>query len=221
MAATDKNYIALFDLDHTILNDSSGKILALQALKKDILKRRDIMEGLFLSFLYKLGLMDGDKILARMSQWMHGMSEKWINNFIDEMMNMAMKPAIRDNALREIEYHLKNNALTVILSASVTHICKPIQDHLGMDDIICSTLEVSNGKFTGTTVGPYCYGIEKLNRAFDYCKNHGFALDNAWFYTDSVSDLPMLEAVGNPICVTPDRKLQNIAREKGWPINWW
>ena len=217
----NKEYLAFFDLDHTILNDSSGKLLALQAIRNDFFKKRNLVEGLFLSFLYKIGLMDGDKILARMSQWMHDIPEKLLNNIIDEMMNMVVKPAIRDHARREIDYHKKNNGLTVILSASVSFICNPIKDHLGMDDVICSTMEVANGKFTGLTVGPYCYGQEKLIRAKEFSSLYNLPLQNAYFYTDSVTDLPMLQAVGTPVCVTPDRKLKSIARENGWQINWW
>jgi len=180
-----------------------------------------MFEAAFITFAYKFKLMDPEKILIRMGEWLRGQQEQKIVDFMTTMFNKVVKPAIRHKAHQEIEYHKKNNALTVILSASTSQICEPVKNYLGFDDMICTTLELKNGRFTGYPKDRYCYGEEKLSRTINYCKETGLALKNAWFYTDSISDLPMLEAVGYPVCVSPDKKLASIAKSSGWKIDQW
>jgi len=213
--------VAFFDLDHTILNDSSGKILGIQAFINNIFKKRYMFEAAFISAAYKFNLMDPEKILIKMGKWLRGQQEEKIVDFMNTMFNKVMKQAIRQKAHKEIEYHKKNNALTVILSASTSQICEPVKNHLGFDDMICTILEVINGRFTGYPKGRYCYGEEKLVRSINYCKKYNLTLENAWFYTDSYSDIPMLNAVGHPVCVSPDNKLRRFAQSKGWDIERW
>ncbi len=90
-----------------------------------------------------------------------------------------------------------------------------------MDDIICSSLEVKNVYFTGKPDGRYCYGKEKYHRAIQYCEENNFSFTDAYFYSDSISDLPLLQVVGNPMCVCPDDSLRQIAEKSGWTICDW
>ena len=180
-----------------------------------------MFEAAFLSVAYKFDLMDPEKILIKMGKWLKGQQEQKIVDFMSTMFNRVLKQAIREKAHKEIEYHKKNNALTVILSASTMQICEPVRKYLGFDDMICTTLEIIDGYFTGYPKGRYCYGEEKLTRTINYCKKYNLTLNDAWFYTDSYSDIPMLNAVGHPICVSPDKKLSRIARKKGWEIERW
>ena len=90
-----------------------------------------------------------------------------------------------------------------------------------MDDVICTELEIIDDRFTGKMIGRYCFGTEKLIRARQYCKDNGFKMKDAFYYADSISDLPVFESVGFPICVTPEKKLEKIALRRGWKINIW
>jgi len=117
--------------------------------------------------------------------------------------------------------HNSNGGCTVILSATTRYLSELIKEHLGMRDIICSEMEVADGKYTGMPLGNYCYGEEKLIQAEKYCAKHGFDLKDAYYYGDSASDMPILEAVGNPMCVTPDKKLEKIAIQRHWTILRW
>lgn len=217
----NKDYIAFFDLDHTILNTSSGKVMGFAALHEGIIKRRNILEGLFYSLGNKLGLIEGDTILARLAEWMKGHTEQYIIEFATQVFHEVMKHTIRSEAIKEIEFHRNNNAHLVILSASASFICKPVIDFLGLHDLICTDLDVVNSRFSGRAQGGICFGEEKLVRSRSFIKNSSYSLDNAYFYTDSITDLPMLEAVGFPVAVTPDRKLAATARSRGWQIAKW
>jgi len=92
---------------------------------------------------------------------------------------------------------------------------------LNLDDVICSELEVKNGYLTGLPVGHLCFGEEKAVRLKKYCEKNSFSLTDAWYYGDSVSDLPPLNAVGNPVCVNPDNQLRKTALKRRWKILKW
>ena len=106
----------------------------------------------------------------------------------------------------------------VILSASTKYLCNLVEEYLKLDDVICSELQVCNGFFTGKITGDYCHGREKLNRALEYCHSNKLRIEDAYYYADSIADIYVLERVGNPICVSPDRKLKRVAAKRNWRI---
>lgn len=217
----NKDYIAFFDLDHTILNTSSGKIIGIAAFHQGIIEKTKFLEGLLYGLGNKLGLIEGDVIMPRLVKWLNGHPEQPIIDFARQVFNEVMKYTIRKDAIKEIEFHRNNNAHLVMLSASTSFICKPVIEFLGLDDMICTNLQVQNSRFSGHTLGDICFGKEKLVRSLSFIKQRPYSLEDAYFYTDSITDLPMLEAVGNPMPVSPDRKLAAQARSRGWQIcNW-
>ncbi|MBN1482968.1 HAD-IB family hydrolase [candidate division KSB1 bacterium] len=217
----NKDYIAFFDLDHTILKSSSGHILGPAAIRHGIVKRRRIVEAIIYAIGHKLGLVQGDVILPLMVKWLKGHPVQPVFDFVQNIFLDVMPAAIRKEAVREIEMHRHNNAHLVLLTASMNFICKPVIEFLGLDDLICTTLHIENDHFSGTTKGDLCFGEEKLNRTLSYLNNNKNQLKNAYFYTDSFTDLPMLEAVGHPVVVSPDRRLAAMARARGWTIYRW
>jgi len=90
-----------------------------------------------------------------------------------------------------------------------------------MDDIICSDIEVKNGYLTGRPRGRLCFGEEKKSRLREYCEKNNTKTSDAWYYGDSISDLPALSSVGNPLCVNPDKKLKKAAHKRGWKTLRW
>ena len=216
-----KDYVVFFDLDHTILKSSSGQILGPAAIRQGILTKRNLFEGAIYAIGHKLGLVEGDVLLPRMITWLKGHPVQPVFDFVQNIFHAVLKGAIRHQAVQEIELHRKNNAKLVLLSASMDFICQPIIEFLGLDDLICTKLHVENNRFSGATNGGFCFGEEKLARAIAYVRNDIAQLKNAYFYTDSFTDLPMLEAVGNPVAVSPDRKLAAAARRRGWMICEW
>ena len=113
------------------------------------------------------------------------------------------------------------NAITVILSSAITPVCREVAKCLGMDDIVCTDLEVINEHYTGRSNGPPCFGEEKVSRLKKYCEKNNSTPKEAWYYGDSFSDFPVLNTVGHPVCINPDRKLKKKAIEKGWSIYYW
>ena len=156
-----------------------------------------------------------------MAGWLKGISEATINDLISKIFSDLTKNHIRDMAVKEVELHHKKNGRTVILSSTISHICAPIKKYLKMDDMICTEIEVINGTFSGLPRGKYCYKKEKLYQAIKYCKKYNFSLADAYFYSDSTEDLPLLEKVDHPVCISPEPGLAKIARQKKWRISIW
>jgi len=211
-------YIAFFDLDRTIISENSGKILIQHAYRKGLISRRYVLWGTYLSLLYKFKLKDPVIIIKTITKWLKGIEEPALNELAFEIFNNILKKSIRPEIVEKIKLHKKSGAQIVILSSSVYPICKAIADHLGIDDIICTRLETSNGIFTGRPDGSFCFNEEKVERLTEYCELNNTSLESTWYYGDSDADLPALRIVGNPVCVDPDRKLRRKALLNGWEI---
>lgn len=216
-----KNYIAFFDLDQTITGSISGKALARRAFRKGLMTRYDLTNAIFLSLVFSLKLKDPLKIIDEMVRWVEGISEKTIVDLCSEVFREVILPSVYDEARSEIEFHKGENAKVVILSSALATVCRDMTKDLGMDDMICSALEVKNGYLTGRPLGHICFGEEKDVRLKEYCEQNSSSLSDAFYYGDSISDLPALNLVGNPICVNPDNKLKKTAIKRNWKIlNW-
>ena len=216
-----KGYIAFFDLDNTLITSNSGKLLVREARAKGMMSLQDLIRALWMSFLYKFNLMDTEKIIAGMLQWLIGVPVKKVNLLASEVFLNQMIRTIPDEARNEIIWHQERNATTVILSSALYPVCQAIAGHLNIDVIICTQLETVDGKCTGKTEGKPCFGDEKAIRLTEYCEMNNNKVENAWYYGDSFSDFPALLIVGTPVCVNPDRKLLKAANKRNWRICRW
>jgi HAD superfamily hydrolase (TIGR01490 family) len=213
-------YVAFFDLDHTILNISSGRIMFKGSWEHKLIGRKEIFKAIIITILYRMGIMSAESAIERWLRWYRGMSSEMIKPTAMYCSEKLIKE-IRNDARREVKFHQDKGAHTVILSASTAFFCDQIKTELQMDDIICTELEFIDDRFTGKMKGRYCYGTEKLIRARQYCKDKGLSMVDAFYYADSIADLPVFEAVGVPVCITPDKKLEKMALKRGWKIDMW
>lgn len=216
-----KRYIAFFDLDKTIIDSISGKLFISYGHKTGYLSHSDFLLSKFMVFLYGRGILTTEYVIKKWAKKYKGVPQKKVIDFSEIFFNDCIKNHIREKAIEEIALHKKNNGKTVVLSAALFYICNPLCEYLEMDDVICTNLEVKDGVFTGKLLGSYCYREEKLNRVEAYCNDNGFTLDSAFYYADSIADVPVLERVGNPICITPDKRLRNLSMKRGWKVYDW
>ena len=218
---TRKKYAAFFDLDRTILSVNSGKVLVKQAFREGLMNIRTYLNALYLSILYKLNLRKPTIIIERMGEWVKDQPSSKLRDLCTGVAENFLINSIHKEIYTEIEYHRQNGGEIILLSSSISFLCEPVAQHLGINNIICSRLEEKNGILTGRPEGNFCYGQEKRIRLLDYCARNGFDPGSSWHYGDSVSDLSAFEATGTRICVNPDKKLERIGLKKGWRIEKW
>jgi len=217
----EHHYIAFFDVDRTLIHANSGEILIKRAHSNGVMSTKDFIHAFYLSLLHKFNLRDTDKLINGMAGWVKGLSEDTLIKLSEEVFHTFLSDAIRPKIFNEILYHKERNARVIILSSTIQYICSLLAKHLGMDDVICSELEVREGFFTGRFIGRLCYSDEKAIRLRAYCEKMNCSPEKAYYYADSISDFQALNSVGFPVCVNPDKKLAKIAGEKHWIIHEW
>jgi len=215
---TDFKHIAFYDLDHTILDGNSATHLVQEAHKRGVMSERQFRHAVWLSILYKLNIGDPTRMINRMLSWLKGVKEESIMQLSKEIFEGLIKETIRPAIVETIREHREKGRAVVLLSSASTPICRPVSNHLELDDIICTRLESENGILTGRTRGKLVYAAEKKVRMLDYCIEKGCDPKDAWYYGDSYTDKYVMEAVGHPVAVSPDIRLLKIARRKHWPI---
>jgi HAD superfamily hydrolase (TIGR01490 family) len=211
-------YIAFYDLDHTILSGNSATALVEESRKRGVMTPGQYRHAVWLSILYKLNLGDPVKMISRMLTWLKGLQEKDIKLLCEEIYQSSIKLTVRPEIQESFEMHRSAGAAVVLLSSATTPICEVVSDNLQMDEVICTRLQTINGEFTGRTEGRLVYGAEKKHRMQIFCKNQQSDAQKAWYYGDSHTDQYVMKAVGNPVAVSPDKKLKKIAKRLNWPI---
>ncbi|MEZ8219747.1 HAD-superfamily subfamily IB hydrolase, TIGR01490 [Candidatus Fervidibacteria bacterium JGI MDM2 SSWTFF-3-K9] len=146
-------------------------------------------------------------------------SEKARQWFWENFEN-SLKPRVYNDAVREIQWHRERNHQIVLVTGGADFTVAPLAQWLNAD-LLAAKLEEVDGKFTGRLVGKPLIGVGKADAIKTYAGEKGIDLQASYAYGDSVSDAPMLECVGNPVAVNPDRKLRRLAMERGWRIVQW
>lgn len=213
--------LAFFDLDMTLSNTVSGKALAHAAFSKGLLKGKDLLSAISNSLAFRWGLKDEMKIIDEMIGWVRGIPESDLRNLCSEVFNKVILPSIFNEARKEIELQKSKPAKVVILSSSLAPLCSMVADHLKMDDFLCTKLEISDGLYTGRPEGIPCFGRGKVIALKEYCERNNSIPEDAWYYGDSTSDIPVLSAVGHPVCINPSRNLRKKAAGENWPVLCW
>lgn len=212
---------AFFDVDRTLVACNTGRLFL-----KDLRRRGEIsflraVRAMGWMMKYHLSLIDLQEVAAAIVAQMRGWSEKDFEDRCRSWVEEEVLPRLLPAALRQIEHHREQGHLLAILSSSPTYVTRPIAETLGLDETLSTQLEVADGQFTGKLLGPACYGIGKVHWAEKLLSRHELDLQKSWFYTDSYSDLPMLERVGNQVIVNPDPRLRRAAKQRGWRVENW
>jgi putative phosphoserine phosphatase/1-acylglycerol-3-phosphate O-acyltransferase len=208
---------AFFDMDNTVLRDSSGRLYLRYLRRKGLLSWPRWLAITWQVGLYVAGFTSFPQLMARLMTQVAGAdeAEAWRISaaWFDEMLRDYIAPAAR----ARITWHRQQGHHVAIVSASTPFAVAPVAHDLGLgDDYLATRLEVVSGRFTGGLIEPPCYGAGKVTLAQAYSAQHNLDLTASYFYTDSHHDLPLLESVGNPVVVNPNRKLKAIALERRW-----
>ena len=212
----EKRYAVFIDLDRTLLTINSSIPLILMSYKRGLMKTPALLKAVWLSIIYKLRLKNAIDATNAMAFWLKGVPETTVAEISKQLVEEKLIPRLRPSMLQEIEQHRAHGARLVILSASLPYTCEPLAQQLKIDDMICSTMDVKKGLFTGK--GNICIEKEKEIRMREYCRNTSIALKDVYAYGDSYSDRFVLKTCGHPVAVSPDKRLRTLARRYQWNI---
>jgi HAD superfamily hydrolase (TIGR01490 family) len=213
--------VAFFDLDKTIIAKSSTLAFTRPMFRAGLLSGTTLAKaGIAQAYYQAFGADHGQ--VERMRDELSAMTKGWdraeIEALVTETVNEVVAPLVYAEALAIIEDHRGKGRRVVVISASPEEIVRPLCRYLGIDDVIATKAQVDDeGKYTGE-IELYAYGEGKAEAMRAMASADGIDLDASFAYSDSITDLPMLEAVGNPVVVNPDSELAKVAEERGWEV---
>jgi HAD superfamily hydrolase (TIGR01490 family) len=209
---------AFFDVDGTLLAKNSGPLYMKFLRQRGEIRRRDALRTIYFYLRYRLNLLDIEAALERSSRWIRGRREEVIAEHCRLWYREMVRQYVQPDMVRRVREHKTQGHLVAILSSTTSYLAEPLAADLGIEHLLVSHLIVKDGRFTGEAERPLCYGDGKIHWARRFAAAHGVDLAASFFYTDSVTDLPMLEIVGHPQVVNPDPILRREARRRGWTV---
>ena len=211
---------AFFDLDKTILAKSSSFAFARPFYKEGLIGRADVIKSAYAQFVYLASGADHDQ-MESMRQYMSTLVTGWevekVKQIVSETLDTIVDPMVYEEALDLIAHHRMLGHQIIIISSSGTDVVEPIGERLGADLAIGTQVGIEDGKYTGEILF-YAYGPGKAEAMRSLAAERGYDLTECYAYSDSFTDVPMLEAVGHPVAVNPDTELRKLAVENHWPI---
>ncbi len=211
---------AFFDLDKTVISKSSSLALTRPFYKAGLVTRSQLFRGAYAQLVY-LMLGADERRMDRAKEGMLALTKGWDQSEVEEVVREALEevvdPYIYQEALDLISLHQALGRKVYIVSSSPEAVVRPLAERLGADGVVATRPEVKDGKYTGQ-LEFYCYKEEKATAIRELAEREGIDLSLSHAYSDSITDLPMLEAVGNPVAVNPDRDLRKMANQRGWRI---
>lgn len=211
---------AFFDLDKTIIAKSSTLAFSKPFFNQGLINRRAVLKSSYAQFLYLLSGADHDQ-MDRMRIHLTNMCTGWdveqVKSIVNETLHDIVTPLVFAEAADLIAAHKLCGRDVVVVSASGDELVAPIARALGATHAMATRMVVEDGKYSGE-IGFYCYGDGKVQAIRELAAREGYVLDHCYAYSDSITDIPMLEVVGHPSVVNPDRALRKEATARGWPV---
>ncbi|OLF15842.1 HAD-IB family hydrolase [Actinophytocola xanthii] len=211
---------AFFDLDKTVIAKSSTLAFSRPFLRNGLINRRAALKGAYAQFVFAASGADADQV-ERMRAHLTALCTGWdvqqVRAVVEETLHDIVDPLVYAEAAELIADHTAEGRDVVVVSASGDEIVSPISAMVGATRAMGTRMVAVNGRYTGE-IEFYCYGQNKATAIKELAAEEGYDLAASHAYSDSITDLPMLEAVGHPTVVNPDRGLRALALERGWPI---
>lgn len=212
---------AFFDLDGTLLTVNSAHLWVRRERRLGRISRKNVaLAGLFLVG-YRLGVIDMERALRSALSTVRGVHEDEIREATRVWWREEVRSHVAPGARAAIERHRARGDRLVLLTSSSRYASEMACEDLGLEDAICQRYEIRDGRLTGEPLRPICFGPGKIEAAEAWARAHDVDLDRSAFFSDSITDVPMLERVGSPFAVHPDFRLARHARRRGWPVLDW
>jgi HAD superfamily hydrolase (TIGR01490 family) len=211
---------AFFDLDKTVIAKSSTLAFGRPFYEGGLVNRRAVLKSSFAQFVYLLQGAD-EETMDRLRDYLAKLCAGWpvqqVHDIVSETLHDLIDPLVYEEALELFAEHRAAGREVILVSSSGEEIVGPVGRMLGVDRVIATRMVVEDGHYTGE-VDFYAYGENKATAIADLAAEEGWDLEACFAYSDSVTDLPMLAAVGHPVAVNADKALRKEATERDWPM---
>lgn len=209
---------AFFDLDGTLIGCNSA-VLYMRYLRRTRQVSRSLaLKAVYHAVRYRLGLLDVERAFGASLEWIRGRLEADVAAECRRWYESTVRRRLYPEMVAVVRRHRRAGHVPVIISSATRYLGELAARDAGIAHLLVNRLHVREGRFTGTAERPYCYGRGKIYWARRFAAEYGCDLRESFFYTDSVTDLPLLELVGKPRVVNPDPLLRWIAWRRGWPV---
>jgi HAD superfamily hydrolase (TIGR01490 family) len=211
---------AFFDLDRTLISGASAILLGTEAWRQDLVSNAEIAKWAVAAVSFRLLGDKGDApedVQGAFLTSVAGQPASALNELGTSILPKLVS-RVRPESRRLLNMHKEKGRDTWIVSASPQVLVEPLAASLGMTGAVGTRGEIVNDVYTGGLDGAFVYGAGKADAIEKLAAERGYELQLSYAYSDSVSDIPMLETVGHPVAVNPDSDLESIAHERGWPV---
>jgi putative phosphoserine phosphatase/1-acylglycerol-3-phosphate O-acyltransferase len=209
---------AIFDFDGTIIAGYSAVSFIREQIRRGDLSPREFVELMTAMTNFGLGNLGFSGMMMVTAQFMRGIEEQAYRELGEELYRSQIARLVYPESRALVDAHLAKGHTVAIISSATPYQVEPAATDLGIENVLCTHLEIKNGKFSGGVVRPTCFGQGKVDAAENLARERGADLDASFFYSDSQDDLLLLERVGRPRTLNPSTKLERIAVERHWPV---
>ena len=209
---------AFFDMDKTLIAENSGSLYMRYRYQRGEISGVELIKGIGAYLQYKLGILDIRNWTKTMMVQFRGQSEAELEaealKWFDELVVQTVYP----EAEALVRKHEAEGHIVAIVSGATRFVVQPLAKRLGIEHLLYTRLEVEDGCFTGRVIEPICFEEGKIYWLQQFIEEHGIDLAKSWFYTDSITDLPLMDLVGHPVATNPDPLLYRAAVRRRWPV---
>ena len=220
MTPAQERSAAFFDLDKTVIARSSTFVFSRPFHAEGLISRPALLRGAYARFFYQVSGADHDqreRMRQQLSRLVTGWPVQQVQDIVATTLAELITPLVYEEATALIASHREAGRDVVIVSASGTDVVEPIGAMLGVDHVVATRMAIADGRYTGE-IEYYAYGENKAEAIRSLAAENGYRLQDSYAYSDSFTDLPMLEVVGHPHAVNPDKALRREAVTRDWPV---
>ncbi|MBW3561364.1 MAG: HAD-IB family hydrolase [Actinobacteria bacterium] len=218
--APSRRGAAFFDLDRTLISGASAFAFGMAAWRNDLVPASELLRDAANAAIFRMTGGSDERSEATRERILSAVAGRRVDELaaLADDVVPALLAKVRPESRGLLEMHAEAGRDRYIVSATPQELTDPLADSLGLEGSIGTSSEIVDGCYTGRLDGPFVYGAGKAEAVEKLAADEGYDLRLSYAYSDSSSDLPLLELVGHPVAVNPDRSLESVAHQRGWPI---